>query len=163
MKINLIKMVLALLPVIFILYFFCMAIYPFGVGGWNYLHSVWYEWQTFNSAMIALIASWIALKTAFYKDEMSNKRSMLAAKALLPEAASQIFVSIMRGAESLKDVYINRYDSSELYLSSHINEMPEWTISIFKECIMHADEVEAKFLFEVLSDLQKLRKVRTSP
>lgn len=159
MKINLIKAIMALLPVIFIMYFLGMLIYPAWVGEWsyNYLHGVWYEWQTFNSAMIALIASWIALKTAFYKDEMSNKRSMLAAKALLPEAASQIFVSIMRGAESLKNVYINRYDSSELYLSSHINEMPEWTISIFKECIMHADEVEAKFLFEVLSDLQKLR------
>lgn len=159
MKANLIKVIMAFLPIFFIIYFIGMLMYPAWHGGldYNYLHGVWYEWQTFNSAMIALIASWVAIKAAFYKDEMTQKRSMMAARALLPEAASQIFVSIIRGAESLKEAYIKRDGSSGLYLSEYISEMPEWTISIFKECIMHADEVEAKFLFEVLSDLQKLR------
>lgn len=51
----------------FVVYVACMVVIPFVQGGWHYMLSVWYEWQPFNAAMLALLSSIIALYATRYQ------------------------------------------------------------------------------------------------
>lgn len=143
---------------VFMIYFFSMVVYPYVGHDFKYLHDVWYSWQTFNAAMIALLASVIALIAAFYQDKKQQDRNVKAARALLPEVANQMMLSSFRGASLLKEAYEKRHDvSPSFYLVGNISDASEWAMNIIKECIVYADESEIEFLVGVVGDWQKLK------
>lgn len=73
-------------------YFVMMILKPWfdGGGNWSYVQEVWSHWQTLNAAMIAFTASLLAVYAAKYHEEMNRKRQLLAARALLPQALSDL-------------------------------------------------------------------------
>lgn len=81
-----------------------MVAYPLYISNldWNYVQSIWNTWQTFNAAMIALLASIIALTATMYSENKRRERDLLAAKALLPEALSQLIYFCKHSAGLLK-------------------------------------------------------------
>jgi hypothetical protein len=76
--------------VVFPAYIYAMFIDPFLVGGWHRLHKVWFDWQTFNSAMIALFAAFIGICIPVYLSKSQNRAQFIVARAQLPEALALV-------------------------------------------------------------------------
>lgn len=71
-------------------YLYAMVIDPVLVGGWDRLHKVWFDWQTFNSAMIALLAALIGLAFTIRLTKSQNRSQFTVARAQLPEALALV-------------------------------------------------------------------------
>lgn len=144
------------------LYLASMVAYPFYISDldWNYVQGVWNTWQTFNAAMIALLASIIAL-AAMYSESQKRERELLAAKALLPEALTQLIYFCKHSASLLKEAYINRNEPNSdpylLYINGDIHQIPEWVGSAFQGCIIAADKPDAVYMAGILAELQVIR------
>lgn len=76
--------------VVFPAYIYAMVIDPFLLGGWDRLHKVWFDWQTFNSAMIALFAALIGVCITVNQTKAQNRAQFIVARAQLPEALSLV-------------------------------------------------------------------------
>lgn len=71
-------------------YFYAMVVDPLLVGGWHRLHKVWFDWQTFNSAMIALFAALIGVGITVYLNRSQSRAQFIVARAQLPEALALV-------------------------------------------------------------------------
>ncbi|MGY3882964.1 hypothetical protein [Aeromonas veronii] len=148
---------------LFALYIASMVAYPFYISGldWNYVQGVWNTWQTLNAAMIALLASIIALATTMYSEHQKRERELLAAKALLPEALTQLIYFCKHSAGLLKEAYINRNEPNSdrhlLYINGNFYQIPEWVDSAFQGCIVAANKPDAIYMTDILAELQIIR------
>lgn len=124
---------------------------------------MWNTWQTLNAAMIALLASIIALAAAMYSEHQKRERELLAAKALLPEALTQLIYFCKHSADLLKKAYINininepNSDRCLLYINGDFYQIPEWVGSAFQGCIVAADKPDAIYMADILAELQIIR------
>ncbi|WP_324041612.1 hypothetical protein [Aeromonas caviae] len=145
------------------LYLASMVAYPFYISGldWSYVQGVWNTWQTLNAAMIALLASIIALAAAMYSEHQKRERELLAAKALLPEALTQLIYFCKHSAGLLEDAYIKRNEPNGdpylLYINGDIYQIPEWVSSAFQGCIVAAEKPDAIYMADILAELQIIR------
>lgn len=85
-KVTCYSIVLALL----LAYLYAMVVEPLWVGGWHRLHKVWFDWQTFNSAMIALFAALTGVGITVYLTKSQNRAQFIVARAQLPEALALV-------------------------------------------------------------------------
>jgi hypothetical protein len=75
-----------------ILYAFCMLVWPWisGCGDWGYVQGVWDRWQSLNVGMLALVSSITAFNISRYNAAKQRQRDLLAPKAFLPAALSEL-------------------------------------------------------------------------
>ncbi|MGY4025495.1 hypothetical protein ACW5WQ_05980 [Aeromonas rivuli] len=111
--------------------------------------------------MIALLASIIALAAAMYSEHQKRERDLLAAKALLPEALTQLIYFCKHSAGLLEDAYIKRNEPNSepylLYINGDIYQIPEWVSSAFQGCIVAAEKPDAIYMADILAELQIIR------
>ncbi|MCZ4372319.1 hypothetical protein O4H50_10995 [Vibrio diazotrophicus] len=88
-------------------YIYMMLIKPWvdGHGRWAYVQGVWAYWQTLNAAMLAFLASLFAVYAARYHENQSRTRQLLAARAILPQALSDLTTHV----SALASFYSNTY------------------------------------------------------
>lgn len=157
------KTFIVLASLSFSLYFISMVAYPFCISklDWNYVLGVWDTWQTFNAAMIALLASVIALAAATYSENQKRERELIAANALLPEALTQLIYFCKHSTHLLNSAYENRNapycDSNLLYVKGDFYNIPEWVSTTFHGCIITATKSDAIYMASVLAELQIIR------
>ena len=119
------------------------------------LMSTWHSWQTLNAAMIAFVASIIAVYAVRYQDNANRKRKQNAAKALLPNALSELREYL----ESLSLLLIDlneklRAAESDIYIDQDIPSIPDWVNEVLKECVEYSDSQESSYITKLLSYLQ---------
>ncbi len=145
---------------IFVIFPYCfgMVIYPIiREGSWVHLQSVWSHWQTFNVAMIAFIASIIALSISHVQNEKLRQRRFTSARAFLPQALSNLI-------SYCKETYRFIDEAYQMIESNGINDVPNTLPTVpkidenvfltFEKCIEHADPNVGEKLCEILRDLQ---------
>lgn len=100
---KMIKIGNKLVLIILIAYSFSMLIYPWFKGGfsWNYVHSVWYTWQSLNVGVLAFSSSIIAFNISRYNSEKQRQRDFIAERALLPQALSDLCKYLEQSSEVL--------------------------------------------------------------
>lgn len=140
-----------------------MIIYPFIMTdfSWVEIQKIWDRWQTFNSGMIALLAASLAIYAAQYTENAKRYRELIAAKSLLPLALSELHTYCTQLATYLKNEFIalnedHPIDTSTTNKENHELPIPpkEWVFEVFKNCMIHEYETEAKFMASILSDTQ---------
>jgi len=153
----------------FALYFIAMVVWPFAISGWDwgYVQEVWGRWQTFNAAMIALGASFIALwaarrQVAQQKElvEEQRRREFVAAKVFLTASLSELHgyfddVNVIFSGlyQSLpREGYFDENDPDTLVLE--LPKLPASYQAVFRDCIVHAPPNVAEFMASILSKLQ---------
>lgn len=131
---------------------------------WVEIQKVWDRWQTLNSGMIALLAAILAIYAAQYTENAKRKRELMAAKALLPLALSELHGYYFHLAAYLKKEFLswdmkNKTDALTNEKGNYKTpESPnEWVLDVFKNCMIHERETEAKFMASILSDTQITR------
>lgn len=132
------------------IYIFCMFVYPWKSGGWKWahVHAVWHDWQTLNAAMLAFLASLIALNISRFRDEKQRERDFLASKAFLPAAFSELSDYFKKSAEFL----VSAWNSEGARVSAPLPA--ESYRSVFLESIRHATPEVGEYLTELLVQLQ---------
>lgn len=136
-------------------YFMMMIIKPWfdGNGQWSYVQGVWAHWQTFNAAMIAFSASLVAVYAAKYHEDQKRQSQLLAARAMLPQALSDL----TQNTKELAQFYKETYDFWRAGPASTGNkpEPPKQNIDsavvIFSNCMQHADIEVVEAMAKVLS------------
>lgn len=126
-----------------------------GGGDWSYVHSVWAHWQTWNSAVIALFASLLAVYVVRYQDEQQRERKLMAARALLPAVLSDLSTCI----EKLAKFYLDTFSYWQLPDEGHDREdrphppffEDDHIAEAFSKCMEVAVPHEVKLLAKVLS------------
>jgi hypothetical protein len=140
-----------------LLYIYSMLIYLWFTGNfnWNHVHEVWENWQTFNAALLAFLASWFALNIARarderqrQKDEDQRRRDYFATSALLPAAFSELSSYFTASAAVLNGLW------EEVDPPPKAPEPATFYREIFQNCIKHADLEVAQYLKQILVDLQ---------
>lgn len=138
-------------------YVYSMLIHPWIVSGfsWRHVHAVWDNWQTFNAALLAFFASWIALNIARARDERQRQRDShqqareyFATSALLPAAFSDLNAYFKASAAVLNHLW------EEVEPKPKAPEPASFYRGIFQNCIRHADANIARYLKQILVDLQ---------
>ncbi|MGL5469823.1 MAG: hypothetical protein ACRDCT_16820 [Shewanella sp.] len=130
---------------------------------WFEIQKVWDRWQTFNSGMIALLAAVLAIYAAQYTENSKRYRELIAAKSLLPLALSELHTYCAELATYLKNEFIFLSEKHLVDTSTtkenHETPIPpkEWVFEVFKNCMIHEHETEAKFMASILSDMQITR------
>ncbi|ELI5415021.1 hypothetical protein RRJ93_003232 [Vibrio parahaemolyticus] len=145
-----------------VLAFACLAVYlimmivkPWydGKGSWQYVHDVWSNWQTFNAAMIAFAASLLAVYAAKYVEERKRKRHLLAARAMLPIALSDLTSHNKKLARFFMQVY--DYSQNKMREKESEPSLPERNINealvIFSNCMQHESMESVEFMAKILS------------
>lgn len=142
-------------------YFYSMVIFPFYKSKYDfdYLLEVWFAWQTLNAAMIALLASAIAIYSTVYTQKKNKESNLIAAKARLPFALS----NLMSYSEKICNHYKPQYENMKKggkFNRNFINldniSFDNSSVEIITECIKHADKFEARHLSKILNDFQVL-------
>lgn len=150
---------------LFTIYIFCMVLVP-TFSNWNQkstwqeVQQVWDRWQTFNSSMIALLASAIAIYSTIYKDRAEKKRNFIAERAYLPHALSdfstyiqdcaKICVSILEEVQKNQDIDF----LSEVKINSSPPVLSGESLQAAKSCIKYAENNESQRLTKILQELQ---------
>ena len=152
-KANWLKMPLTLL------YIFCMVIYPWwdGNGNWDHVQRVWYSWQSFNAGVLLFISAIVTLKTTKYIHDKKREADLIAAKAFLPEALSELSSYCAKSARLLKEAYAQFpiKNGKEIIFKENIPELPSHYKKIFARCIALEKKVnESKYLAFILMRLQ---------
>lgn len=153
------------------LYIACMIVAPWCANdaSWVYVQDVWDRWQTLNAAMLAFIASVVALNISAYHENKQRQRRFVAAKAFLPHALSELTVYFRCAAVLLFESWESLQGGvgSPLEpLTATIPEAPEDYKEIFRNCISEADDDVAILMASILTKLQifnaRIREVDSS-
>lgn len=147
-----------LLLCVLVPYIYAMVANPLWVGGWARLHKVWFDWQTFNSAMVALLAALIGLLAI----KQQNYAQFRAARALLPDALSLIHSYLEQLTYVLEEA-LQKLDSEKRNKQSLDLSKPEIDNeykSVFSICIANGPSEVQKVLTEISIQLQ-ITKSRT--
>lgn len=154
---------------LFVLYFVAMVVWPFASSGWDwgYVQEVWGRWQTFNAAMIALgasfIALWAARRQAAQQKELvegQRRREFVAAKAFLTASLSELHGYFDDVNVTYSNLYLSLpwegyFDESDTdTLALELPKLPSSYQSVFRDCIVHAPPDVAEFMASILSMLQ---------
>ncbi|MHC3433032.1 hypothetical protein [Delftia lacustris] len=126
---------------------------------WHWIHQTWMDWQTYNSAMIALIASLIAFEATVYSHRQEKINNFRAAKATLAHALNdicnftsdceKILCSVITGAKE--------GDSSGTYFKISGISIPTPTsaaMNTFVDCIRYSDTALGNHLAKIMEELQ---------
>lgn len=86
-----------------IFYLISMVVMPFiqGQGSWGYVQQVWYDWQSFNVGVLAVISSATAIYSTLISESQKNQRNFLAAKALLALELSKFWEGYLRDSANI--------------------------------------------------------------
>ncbi|MDW6005441.1 hypothetical protein [Vibrio mangrovi] len=143
---------------IFLIYIYSMVIQPFFDGdfSWLYVHGVWYSWQAFNVGMLAFGSSIIAFNISRYHVRRQREREFIAAKAMLPQALSDLCHYTEECAVLLVEAYQNSKNTrtSDRALTTKLPDRIQSHIPVFQECIKTAEPNDANYLADILSSLQ---------
>jgi uncharacterized membrane-anchored protein YhcB (DUF1043 family) len=141
------------------LYVVSMFIVPWfsGSKGWDYVHGVWYDWQSLNVAMLAFLSSIVAFNIGRYNAEKQRERDFTAAKAFLPESLSELVSYFKSSARLLEEAWEKR-DSTQNHqrepLTSPVPDLPTQYKEVFARAIERADPDVGKYLAYILMRLQ---------
>lgn len=123
------------------------------LGMWNHVHSVWMAWQTFNAAMIALIASLIALNAARMKEMRSLEVNSRAARVMMVNSLSML----CRYLQSVSEYYISLLKESDCNdLRSNI-EFDDSFLTNFESLIKYSDPEISKYISIIVGEIQVQR------
>tara|TARA_R110002012_G_scaffold316411_1_gene531322 strand:- start:169 stop:1056 length:888 start_codon:yes stop_codon:yes gene_type:complete len=142
----------------FFVYIYGMFIGPLIVRcDWAYIQSVWDRWQSFNVGVLALISSVLVFKATKYHSEQTRERQFKAARAMLPDALSELTAYLKSAARSLDELW-DDYEQASLPSDSDF-EIPYPLLPVkaretIKECISNANEDVGDYLARILSNLQ---------
>lgn len=132
------------------LYVYSMLIHPWidGHGSWVHVQAVWDKWQTFNAALLAFLASLVALNISRIKEEKQRERDFLASKAFLPAAFSELSLYFKASATTLERIW-------ETGVAGVVAPAPPNVYrDVFKDCIRHATPEIGEYLADILVKLQ---------
>lgn len=133
-----------------------MFIFPWIEGDWSYVQKVWNNWQTFNAAALAFVASVIALYATKYRYIEETKNEFTAARAMLPHNLSEL----NRHLKECANFYQFIYDQSRIHsncrkLDQKTNVETELSFTLhIQSCIKYGPPTLSKHLTNILSDLQ---------
>jgi len=162
------KLTTRLVSIFIAIWLIAMIAYPAFSSSFNWIEiqRVWDRWQTLNSGMIALLAAILAIYAAQYIENKKRERSLIAEKSLLPLALSELSEYCIGLAGYLKNEHREWKGDHLTKLSKNGNLAPdrpaEWVFDTFKNCMIHEQESEAKFMASILSDTQIINsRIRT--
>lgn len=144
------------IPVL-LLYLISMFVLPWFFGSWDYVQSVWRDWQGLNVGMLALLSSVIAFNMSRYNDERQRERDFASAKAFLPESLSELMGYMRESGTLISEVWEKRnsFDNyKRVPLESRIPNLPKRYKVVFAECIKVADPSVGQYLAYILTRLQ---------
>jgi hypothetical protein len=144
------------LLIIFLAYLWGMFIGPLIVSfDWEYLQKVWERWQSLNVGVLALISSVLVFKATKYHSEQTRERQYIAARALLPEAMSELDDYCLGASKALKTLWYEEqslHDVSEFSVS--YPELPQKYKSTFRDCISYSEKNFGTHLARIIANLQ---------
>lgn len=138
-----------------IVYILSMIVYPAVIYklNWFDIHQAWIDWQTYNAAIIALIASIIAYKATTYQYHKERENNYRAAKSLLPHALSEL-CDYLDDCAQLHAYFYHRSLNRELNAVITTPPLPNQAISTMVECIRFSDTTVGDYLAKIIEDLQ---------
>jgi hypothetical protein len=139
------------------IYIFCMFIFPFFVGDWSYVQSIWHYWQSLNVGVLALTSSLIAFNISRFNADNQRARNFVAARAFLPEALSELNVYTESCSPLLKEAWHranNKTDKCRTPLAESLPKLPSSYKEIFSRCIAFSEPDVGKHLAYILTRLQ---------
>lgn len=130
------------------IYFLCMIVAPWIIGGWRWSHvqDVWDRWQALNVGILAFGASFIVFEVTRYNETRQRKREFLAARAFLPEALSELTAYLKYSA----NVHMTAWNKVPAIAFS---SAPSQYKDVFANCIRHADSDTGEQLSALLSEI----------
>ncbi|MCD9522702.1 hypothetical protein GLP14_07585 [Photobacterium carnosum] len=137
------------------IYLIMMFIKPWldGDGEWTYVQGVWAHWQTLNASIIAFVASLVAVYVVTYNEKQNRKSHLLAARAMLPQALSDLTIN----TKALAQFYKETYDYWQLQSPKPINKPKppkqniDSAIAILSNCMQHANIEVVEAMAKVLN------------
>lgn len=134
------------------LYYFLM-----GERNWEYLQTIWNQWQSLNVGVLALTSSVIGLNISRYHFIRSQHRKFIAAKAFLPQVLSSLAEYFQSSAAVLIEAYPrinNSADNCKTPLQSIVMDLPMSYKEVFRDCIEYAEADVGDYLAYFLQNLQ---------
>ncbi|EPE6127670.1 hypothetical protein ACSKGD_004548 [Vibrio parahaemolyticus] len=155
MKMKYVRFGVVIALMIIIPYLYFMFLHPWIVSGfsWNYVHSVWYTWQSLNVGMLAFTSSVIALVVVTYREEKQRQRDFIAARAFLPLALDELCRYMEQTILQIKQAGFGE-SNMKPHDSLEIPMLPESYGGIFKDCIRYATPEVSEYLAKIIMLLQ---------
>lgn len=144
-----------------LIHLLAMIIYPLVNSklSWTRIHQTWMDWQTYNAAFIALIASFIAYKATVYNYSKERENNFFAEKALLPHALDTL-CSYTKDCAEINLSLIGRArtgSGSKSYFRQFPDSIPtpnKDALAVFTACIRYSDRDLGRYLAKILEEIQ---------
>ncbi|WP_338456465.1 hypothetical protein [uncultured Alteromonas sp.] len=124
---------------------------------WVYLQEVWSRWQSLNVGVLALISSVLVFKATKHHSEQERQRRFKAARAMLPDALSELTTYLKHAAKSLDQLW-DDFEYSAVSSDSEFEiiypKLPVKARETIKECISQANDDVGDYLARILANLQ---------
>lgn len=137
-----------------------MLIYPLlkYAPNWTLIHQTWMDWQTYNAAIIALLASFVAYKATVFNYQQERKNNLIAAKSLLPQALDDLCNYTRECVDinySVQDLAIGGWESDRFFRDNPTLPNPSRdSLATISDCIKYADRELGSYLAEILNNIQ---------
>lgn len=126
---------------------------------WNEINDLWFDWQTLNAGVLAIIASGVFYKTTKYTAKQQNDLTLKANRALLNHKLSDLcefYTSSFLVLNRLLSMKHNpEITLEEEYFSNTYNALTaNKDLSVIAECIKYSTTENAKQLSKYLNAIQ---------
>lgn len=145
-------------------YFLCMFIYPWFSGSWGHVHSVWNNWQSLNTGVLAFISALLLFRMTKHHEREEKIRKRVAYRAHLPAALSELTYYCEESAKMINEAsgFITYKPNArnevqkvnKQPLESQIPDLSKDYIETFTRCMEFDDESVRNYLGFILKKLQ---------
>lgn len=128
-----------------------------GKEDWEYIQSIWHNWQSINVGAFAFISSLIAFNMSRANAEKQRAREFVAARAFLPEALSELTSYFRSCTPLLKEAWrraSDKDDECKTSLKESLHQLPLEYKEIFSRCIVSSESDVGDYLAYILTQLQ---------
>lgn len=147
------------LGVLLVIYVYSMLIHPWILGRfqWDYVHAVWYTWQSLNVGVLAFTSSVVAFNISKFREEKRLEREFIAERALLPQALDDLSTYLSESVPVIAEGYYRcslPHHERKSPLESPLPIPDKYYILVFQNCIRVAENHVGNHLAQILSELQ---------
>ncbi|MFB2729457.1 hypothetical protein ACE02H_18475 [Shewanella mangrovisoli] len=141
--------------VVIIPYAYMMFLKPWidGRGDWQYVQAVWMDWQSLNTGVFALIASFTALYVTSYRQRQEDEKNKRLAKALLVNIAENVYEFCLLNASILLNARESGDEDKGYSTDQYASKASRELLEDLRFSLKHLDDKNTDLLSDLISQI----------
>lgn len=136
-------------------YAYMMLLKPWidGCWDWQYVQAVWMDWQSLNTGVLALIASFTALYVTSFRQRQEDEKNKKLAKALLLTTAENVYDFCLMNASILLNALHSGNEDKGYSIDKYASKASRELLEDLRFSLKHLDDKNTDLLSDLIGQI----------